>query len=65
MPKPKPRSPKNPHLGFVLRRQELNLSLGEELETYSQLITAVKECFSLEMLTENLVHLMEGREVTD
>lgn len=42
MPEPKPRSPKNPDLGFVLRRQELNLSLGEELEAYSQLITAVK-----------------------
>lgn len=36
------RNPENPDLGFVLRRQELNLSLGEELETYSQLITAVK-----------------------
>jgi len=29
-------------LSFVLERQELNLSLGEELETYSQLITAIK-----------------------
>lgn len=27
---------------FVLERQELNLSLSEELETYSQLITAIK-----------------------
>ena len=29
-------------LSFVLERQELYLSLGEELETYSLLITAIK-----------------------
>jgi len=39
---PNVEAPRVPTLSLVLERQELNLSLVEEADAYSQLITAIK-----------------------